>query len=241
MGKRYPDHYIGEPVGDVVDRFTGRKVNYPPGNIRARFRKITIIRSIIMMLVMLLLPLAFVIPMMMTTGMGIQFLILLYGVFGIAFIIAIPISFFTIHRLMKKYDHMGARLLEGEIYILSVYSINTPQVILRIPYSNVLSIRKLGSKDWAEIKRRSPAWFNLLNRSPIPPQEGLYTIFSQPEDMLVLELKRTIKLEKMDPPRGFGIPGMKTYRVNNLILDVDRNHHAEFMEKIEKKIGRDGR
>ena len=154
MGRRYPEHFIGEPVGDIVDQFTGKNINYPPGDIKSTFRKITIVRSLIILLIMMILPLAFVIPMMMSTGMGYQFLIMLYGVLGIAFLIAIPISFFSISRMLRKYDHMGVRLLEGEIYILSVYSINTPQIILRLPYSNVISIKKTSSKDWDEIKRR---------------------------------------------------------------------------------------
>jgi len=237
MGRRYEKHFIGEPV--VPIRKTGRKdrFRYPPGDMWSNYRKLILRRSAVFILPMLLIPIIMLLPFIILGGpAGIAFFCMIEGVMVLCFAIAIPIGFIIGMRFLKKFEKAGIELHGDGMQVVSVYSIDTPEIMLKVPYRNIVRVSEVGSDYWDRISRETPGWIRFLQRAPVPPPEALISIFSSPEDLIMIELKRTIRIDRMVPPKTFKIPSMGTYNIDHMVVDIDRKYHERFKEELEYRI-----
>jgi hypothetical protein len=237
MGRGYQRHYIGEPVIPLKAPTNKREFRYTPGEIGPNFRKFILRRFLIFILPMLALPIVMLLPFIILGGpAGIAFFCLVEGVLLFCFAVAIPIGLLIGMRFMKKFEKAGIELHPDGMEVVSVYSTDAPEIVVKVPYRNIERVRDVGPDYWGRISRETPGWIKFFIRAPIPPPEALISIFSSPENLIGVDLKRPIKIDKMVPPKAFKIPSVETHTIGSMVLDIDNRYHGRFKEELEYRI-----
>jgi hypothetical protein len=237
MGRRYEKHYIGEPVIPIRTSPRKGRFRYPTGEIWPNYRKLVIRRFAVFLLPMFLIPIVMFLPFIILGGLGgILLVMMMEGVLVFCFAIAIPIGLLIGLRFMKKFDKAGIEMHGDGMQVVSVYSTDAPEIMLKVPYSNIERVGKVESDYWDRLRRDTPGWIKFLLRAPVPPPEALISIFSSPENLIRIQLKRPIRIDKMVPPKTFRIPSVGTYNIHSMVLDIDGRYHHRFKDELEQRI-----
>ncbi|MGA1847940.1 MAG: hypothetical protein ACMUHB_01245 [Thermoplasmatota archaeon] len=237
MGRGYEKHLIGEPVVPIRTTSRKRRFRYPPGDMWSNYRKIILRRSAIFILPMFLLPILILLPFIIMGGpAGIAFVCLIEGALIFCFAVAIPVGVIIGMRFLRKFNKAGIELHEDGMQVVSVYSTDAPEIMIKVPYWNIERVGAPGPDYWGRINRETPGWIKFLQGSPVPPPEALISIFSSPENLVLIELKRSIRIDRMVPPKTFRMPAVGTYNIHHMVVDIDRQYHQRFREEIEYRI-----
>ena len=228
-------HLIGEPVEMILPR-KKRGILFPnapygpkmDGFFRDRLRAMAIAMGI-----------AFVIAIVLTAPLliFIIFLLPLLIIFmAFLFLLIIGISYPMMKVLMrsriKDMERNGVTLHENGIRVRSKYSIGSPTVDIDIPYSNIEGASIGGKAFWESLERNTPKFFMFLNGFPQPRAEDLFTMFSKTEDLIVVRLKKPVRIDRLVPSSGFRTPRQRSYRVRELVLDIDPGRQGEFLDLL---------
>jgi len=225
-------HTIGEPV-PLSRMGTGEKplATFLSGDTTGRMMKIVAKRSIIIFGIMILMVVLITLPFMLITGPFLMIIMLF--VFGLIFPLSFILAMALVYHMRSKSGRNKIELYRGHVLIIARYSDYFPVNTVKIPYHHIGSIKINGEKIWKELLKDTPGHYRFLNRKPYPPDEGLFSFISDKEDLITLHLKEPVKFEKMMPPKGFiDRARTKKFRVEKVIIDIDRTSHGEFLRKL---------
>ena len=246
-------HSIGEPVTYIPRPGEAPLKEYPPGEIVREMKRTMIrrigLRSGIMMMVFLLFFLAMIFPLtameMMTGATAVQAMapfLMATGVLCFSFMIAIPIASITIYLTVKnaaaKMERMRVWMYKDRLTICSVQSHTAPETVVHIPYHLISDIAPTSKGYWNGLMKGTPSWFKFVNRRPWQPPECMFSFFSDPQDLITIEIRSPIMVSKMLWPRRIiEIACMGQYPIDRAVIDIDRRRHGEFLKDVAGMTG----
>ncbi len=170
-----------------------------------------------------------------TLLIDIRFMLLLLAPLALIFPISFILGMALIYHMRSKSGRNKTELYMDHLLITARFSDYFPVNTVKIPYNQIGSLKVNGEKVWKELLKETPGHYRFLNRKPYPPDEGLFSFISDKEDIITLHLKEPVRFEKMMPPKGF-IDRARTnkFRVEKVIIDVERTSHDEFLRKLRE-------
>lgn len=193
--------------------------------------KATVKRSLFVFLLMLLFMALLLLPITILIGPGLM--ILMLAILILVFPISFSIAAYILYSATRNSEKNRLELLDDGMRIVSSYSDFFPTHDITIPYSNIGSLEDNGEAVWKKMMDETPGHFRLFYRKPYPAKESLFSIFSEPQELMTLRLKTPLMIEKLMPPRGLMDKARtERYHVDRVIVNVERGSQMKLMDEL---------
>ncbi|MCU0799867.1 MAG: hypothetical protein MUC62_09395 [Candidatus Thermoplasmatota archaeon] len=152
-------------------------------------------------------------------------------------IVVVPITM-SISFLPLKEDRV--EVTKDSVSIFFHYMVNMLMIYNSIEISDIKEVRVAGKGYLRERKERT-AIYDRLWSNPKAPPGGLYFMFHDPKALVVIEMVRPVPIVNLstliEKKMGWG-PSLKRVYVKEVIVEVDRKYHNEFISLMEKMIAK---
>ncbi len=234
MGRVVSGHYIGEPISDIpLEDGPDPIETFLPKDFVQRGYEFLMKRMIMIIVFMFSIMVLVISPFILLSGFGLGFFILFGCLILFSFVMAFCIVFFSFRRSIKKRGSPRTDIFPDHLRLFSYYTFAFPCVVASIPLKNIRSIEFRGAEIWARNLKRTPGVNKVMNGIPILPDEGLYSSWSRPEDLVEIFLRTPINVKKMAPPVGWrGVAKVRVFRLGSVIIDIDSRSHYRFEKMV---------
>ncbi len=150
------------------------------------------------------------------------------------FIFSVALYFYSRSRnFVRSFIFENMITIEnGKMTIYHNISPSTKLLRNEVTLENISSITRFPPSKWNQLKDETGFFFKLFYLHPKPPENGLFVIFADPQDLMIIRLKEPVKTNNFNCSVTT-LSSVKMYEVNEIIVSVDPERTFDFTNLLK--------